>query len=392
MKILFVSQYFFPERVDFSDVCREFVKNGDEVTVLTGLPNYHLKENKVPKNYKYGKNRKEVIDGIKVIRCTEFGRRNNVFNLFLNYVSFYFSSLRKVKALDKDFDRVICYQYSPITMAAAAAKYARKNKCPFILYCFDVWPESLKVYGIGEKNPIFKIVYRISRKIYDSCDKILITSKPFAKYFETVHKVPKKKIFYLPQFTRDYGKDLKKVKSDGKVHLLFAGNVGKAQNVDCIIEAVEKIKTDEDFVVDIVGNGSERQRLAGLVKQKKLGDKIIFHGEKGEKDMIDFYSRADALLLTMKDNGTYVSKTMPLKTQSYMSTGKPILTSINGAAKETIEEYKCGYCAPANDVDAFAKIIKMFIEERPKVSYKMDERFLLEGNVKELIELVKGDV
>lgn len=391
MKILFISQHFFPERIDFSDVCKEFIKNGDEVTVLTGLPNYHLEGNRVPKKYIHGKNREEMIDGIKVIRCTEFGRRNNIFSLLLNYASFYISSLRKVKTLDKDFDRVICYQYSPITMAAAAAKYARRNKCPFILYCFDLWPESVKVYNIGEKNPIFKIAYMISKRVYRICDKIIVTSKPFVEYFKVVHKIPENKISYLPQFTQDYGKNLKNVKNDGKIHLLYAGNIGKVQNAECIVNAIEKLKTKKKFVVDFVGNGSECLRLISLVKRKNLNDKIIFHGEKSEEELAYFYSIANAMLLTMKDDGTYVSKTLPLKLQSYMSTGKPILASINGAAEEVINEYKCGYCVPANDEKAFMTIIKMFIEKQPKIKYKNDERFLLEKNFEELSKIVKED-
>lgn len=389
MKLLFVCQHYFPERINIGTVCEELVKQGHDVTALVGLPNYHMKDNKVPKEYHGKLHRKETINGVKVIRCTEFGRRNNFISLMLNYYSFWLSSKKMIKNLDKDFDRVICYQYSPITMAGAAAKYAKMNHCPLVLYCFDLWPESVKTYNIKETNPIFKIAKKISKEIYTSCDKIIVSSKPFIQYFEEYHNIPNKKIVYLPQYSIDYGKKLKNVKKDGKIHLLYAGNVGKMQNVECIIDAVKYIKTEKDYVIDIVGNGSDCLRLINLVNRKKLNEKIIFHGEKNEDELLDFYSRADALLLTMKDNGTYISKTLPLKLQSYMSTGKPVLASINGAAEEVINEYKCGYCVPAGDTKAFATIIQTFIEKHPKLSYKTDKKFFLEENTKELFKIIE---
>lgn len=365
------------------------VEQGHDITVLTGLPNYHIKNNKVPKEYHKKSHKNEIIDGIKIIRCTELSRRNNPISLILNYFSFWLSSKKAVKSLDKNFDKVICYQYSPITMASAAVKYAKANHCPLILYCFDLWPESIKTYGIKENNPIYKLTKKISTEIYANCDKIIVSSKPFIEYFKKYHKIPKNKLTYLPQYSVDYGKKLKDIQKDDKVHLLYAGNIGKMQNVECIIDAAQQIKTKKKYTIDIVGNGSDYARLINIVSKKKLNEKIIFHGEKNETELLDFYSRADALLLTMKDNGTYVSKTLPLKLQSYMSTRKPVLASINGAAEEVINEYKCGYCVPAGDAKAFATIIENFIEKHPKLSYKTDKRFFLEENTKELFKIIE---
>lgn len=389
MKLLFICQHYYPERIDFSDVCKRLVEEGHDVTVLTGLPNYRMEKNRIPKKYRHRKNRIEKKDGVIIIRCTEFSRRNNFVSRLLNYASFYFSSLHKVKKLDKDFDRVICYQYSPITMASCAVKYAKKNHCPLILYCFDLWPESVKTYNIGEKNLIYKLADKLSKNAYQNSNIILVTSKPFIEYFTTVHKIDQKKIIYLPQFSQDYSKKLKKVKKDGKIHLLYAGNIGKAQNVRCIIEAIELLKTKKDYIVDIVGDGSECLSLINLVNRKNLEEKIIFHGEKSKDELLYFYSLADALLLTMKDDGTYVSKTLPLKTQSYMSTRKPILASINGAAKEVINEYKCGYCVDAGDVKAFATIIENFIDKQPKINYRTNDNFLFEQNYQKLKQIIE---
>lgn len=384
-KLLFVCQYYYPERIGLTSICEELVKNGYKVTVLTGLPNYP--KGKVLKEYKFFKKRKESINGVDVIRCFEIGRHKGKIMLCVNYISFYISSLLKVKRLDKDFDKVICYQHSPITMAAAAMKYSKLRKKKFILYCFDLWPESLKTYNIKESNPIFKVVKKISKKIYSSCDKIIVSSKPFIDYFVNYHFVDVNKIYYLPQFSFDYGKSLSSEKKDDKIHFLYAGNIGKNQNIECIIEAVKLLKTSKKYVVDIVGYGSNYDKLTKMVNDYSLNDKIIFHGEKNGNELEYFYSIADALLLTLS-NDSLIGMTLPLKLQSYMSTEKPILASINGAAKEAIEEYKCGVCVDSGDYKAYSKIIKKFLDGKINIKYKKEKRFLLQNNVDELLEII----
>jgi len=385
MKLLFVCQYYYPERIGLTNICEELVKRGNDVTALTGLPNYP--KGYVPKEYKFFKKRKETINGVKIIRSFEIGRRKGKIMLCINYISFYLSSLLKVRKLDKDFDKVICYQHSPITMASAAMKYAKKRKKEFILYCFDLWPESLKTYNIKENNIIFKIVKKLSNRIYSNCDKIIVSSKPFIKYFTEYHNINKKKIYYLPQFSYDYGKKIENKKTDDKIHLLYAGNIGKVQNIECIIEAIKILETDKKFVIDIVGYGSNFNKLEKMIKEYKLNDKIILHGEKNNEELQEFYNIADALLLTLTEN-SFISKTLPLKLQSYMTTEKPILASINGAAQALIKEYKCGVCVKANDYINYSKTIKDFLDGKIKIKYKKEKRFLLENNVDDLLEII----
>lgn len=389
MKLLFVCQHYAPERIDISPYCEALSAAGHDVTALVGLPNYHMPGNRIPKRYKQKSQRVKNINGVKVIRCTEIGRRNNVLFLFLNYVSFYLSSLNKVRKLDNDFDCVVCFQYSPITMASAAVKYAKKHHCPLILYCFDLWPESIKVYNINEKSILFRIVRKISSRIYQACDKILVTSQPFVEYFKTVHNISNKKISYLPQYTRDYKKDLKQKKTDKKIHLLYAGNLGKMQGVEYIIDAAAKINTKKDFVIDIVGAGSDAKNLKKKVEERHLEKKVVFHGEKSGESLNEFYSMADALLLTMKDNGSYISKTLPLKFQSYASTGKPILACANTTVQYEMDKINCGFYTHSGNTEQYAIIIQHFIEKRPTISYKIDKRFYFEDNLNFLLKVIK---
>ena len=155
MKILVVCQYYYPENFQITPICEQLVADGNEVTVVTGLPNYPT--GIIPEEYKNGR-RNEFINGVHVIRCQEIGRKKGVFYLALNYLSYARSAYRMVNNLETDFDVVFVYQLSPILMAIPAIKYADKHKKPLFLYCCDLWPESIKVYIKNENNFIFQIV------------------------------------------------------------------------------------------------------------------------------------------------------------------------------------------------------------------------------------------
>ena len=85
----------------------------------------------------------------------------------------------------------------------AGIAYAKKHKVPCLLYCYDLWPDSLAAGGIKKGNIIFKYFYKVSNKCYKNVDKILITSKLFKDYFTTYHKIDSAKIEYLPQYCKN---------------------------------------------------------------------------------------------------------------------------------------------------------------------------------------------
>ena len=150
MKILVVCQYYYPENFQITPICEQLAKDGFEVTVLTGLPNYPT--GVIPNEYKSG-HRDEVINGVRVIRCYEIGRKPGAVGLALNYISYWWAASAKVRQLSKDYDIVLTYQLSPVMIGLPAIKYAKRNKKPMLLYCCDLWPEALKMYIKSEKNP-----------------------------------------------------------------------------------------------------------------------------------------------------------------------------------------------------------------------------------------------
>ena len=200
MKILVVSQHYYPENFRITDICEKLVKRGHTVDVITGLPNYH--DGIVPKEYKNKKNWEQTINGVNVHRCYEYGRGKSKLKLFLNYYSVCLSMKRRAKKMKEKYDIVFINQLSPVMVAWAGIAYAKKHKVPSILYCLDLWPESLKVAMNNKENFIFKYYKKVSSKIYSNVDLIATTSKPFEEYLRPMIKGDKE-IVYLPQYGED---------------------------------------------------------------------------------------------------------------------------------------------------------------------------------------------
>ncbi|BDG37657.1 glycosyltransferase family 4 protein [Saccharococcus caldoxylosilyticus] len=363
MKILVVSQYYHPEQFRITDICETLVSLGHEVVVLTGLPNYP--QGKIYPGYTWPKRRYEVISGVKVIRVPIIGRGNNFIRLAMNYVSFLLTATIKTLFLKKDFDIVFVYQLSPITMAIPALLYKKLTGKKVLLYCLDIWPESIAAAGIGQSSYIYKFLLAISRKIYKNVDRILVSSYSFIKYFKDIIGIELQPINYLPQHAEEqYYLDINhatREKGDkGTVNLLFAGNVGEMQSVETIIRAAAELRAIDQLKWHIVGDGSARLKCEELVKHLGLEDKVIFYGHRPVSEMPQFFSMASALLVTLKNN-EFISYTLPGKVQSYMAAGKPIIGAINGEARRVIEESGCGLCCDAEDYKALANIVKQFI-------------------------------
>ena len=188
MKILVISQHYYPENFRITDICETLVKQGHEVTVICGYPNYP--EGYIYPDYK-GKNKKkhkdEVINGVAIHRCHEIPRGHSAFKLFLNYYSVCLSMKKKAKRLKEKFDCVFVNQTSPVMVGWAGIAYKKKNNVPCLLYCYDLWPASLAAGGIKKSSLVDKHYQKVSKKIYQQADHICVTSKSFVEYLNETH-------------------------------------------------------------------------------------------------------------------------------------------------------------------------------------------------------------
>ena len=356
MKILIVSQRYWPEPFRITDIAESLVSSGHQVTVLTGLPNVH-NNGCVLGEYTHGNNRIQEHNGVKIIRVKEIGRRSNIFFRFLNYWSFSHYGKKYVKKLKEDFDVVLINQLSPIIMAIPGLEHARRNNKKVVMYEMDLWPESLLAGGITNKSLIYKHYKKVSSKIYSQCDKILVSTKEHIKYIKALPNCSNLDIEYLPQYAESIFEDGDfKTIDNGVIDLMFAGNIGKAQSVDTIIRAAALLKNDPRFKFHIVGSGSELENVKKLAKELKT-DNVIFYGQKPLSEMPELYKFADAMLVTLEDK-PYANMTIPGKVQSYMAAGKPIIGAINGATANFIIDNHIGFCCNAEDYKCLSNIIK----------------------------------
>ena len=236
MKILVICQYYYPEPFRHPDICEELVKRGHEVKVVTGYPNYP--EGILYEGYGKGKHIDEVINGVKVHRCYTVPRQTGSVKRLMNYYSYAASSTKYVLSNDclasdgNPFDVVLCNQLSPVMMADAAIAYKKKHKVPVVMYCLDLWPESLIAGGITRESVIYKFFHHVSKKIYRQMDKILITSRMFEYYLHSEFGIDRKKLEYLPQYAEGIFEQIPAKEENGMFDFMFAGNIGAVQSVD----------------------------------------------------------------------------------------------------------------------------------------------------------------
>ncbi|RIJ63528.1 glycosyltransferase family 4 protein [Rummeliibacillus sp. POC4] len=358
MNLLVICQYYYPEPFRITDICESLVEKGHDVTVLTGLPNYP--EGKILENYRRGKKRNEIINGVKVVRTFEIGRGTTKFQLFLNYISYTLSASIKAFNLKEKFDVVLVNQLSPVMMAIPAIVYKKKYNRKILLYCLDLWPASLIAGGIKEGSIFYKLFFIISKWIYSSVDSIAVTSSMFKEYFKSKLFMNIENIQHIPQYAEDIFAEIEEKKENRKFNFVFAGNIGEMQSVETIVKAANEMKEKNNIMFHIVGDGSKLEECIVLSKKFKLNN-IIFYGKKPINEMPQYYSFADAMLITLKNDKT-ISYTLPGKVQSYMAAHKPIIGSINGETRRVIKEAGCGYCCDADDYKELSKIILEFCD------------------------------
>jgi glycosyltransferase involved in cell wall biosynthesis len=361
MKILVVCQHYWPEPYPLRDVCEELVARGHQVDLVTGVPNYPL--GYIYPEYRKGKNRHQVHNGVRIHRTFTIGRRNNIFFRMLNYFSFAISSTLYVCRMKETFDVVFANQTSPVIMSCGALVYGKKRGKKVVLYSMDIWPACLAVGGIQKNSIIYKIFHRISGLVYRKADRILVSSEMFRGYMREEFGIEDRRIAYNPQYAEPLFKQSRTIEKE-TVDLLFAGNIGVAQSLPTILGAAELLQDQKQVRWHIVGDGSELAASKELAKSKNLTN-VIFHGRKPQEQMPEYYAMADAMLITLSAD-PLVSMTLPGKMQSYMAVGKPIIGAANGEIPRTIEKSACGLCAPAESVEDLAAAVRAFLEHPNK--------------------------
>lgn len=362
MKILIVSQYFYPEEFKINDLARDLVTRGHQVSVLTGKPNYPKGE--YYEGYQYSGEQKEDYYGAEIIRVPLRKRGNGgARNLVRNYWSFVVNAKKYIRRNRMEFDAILCFEVSPITQAYPALYCKKKYGGKVLLWVQDLWPESVTAAG-GVNNKIaLGILERMVKRIYEKCDVLLVQSDGFRQSILSKGNFAQK-IVFAPNWAEDLYIEKKMIEKEAissmmpdGFKVMFAGNVGAAQDIESIIKAANETKDVPEIKYIIVGDGRARAKAEEQVKQMGLEKTVCFMGRHPMAQMPTFFSFADVMVVSLKDEYIF-SLTIPAKTQSYLASGKPIATMLNGEGSRIVEQAKCGLTAPSGDYKKFAENIK----------------------------------
>lgn len=361
LNILVVTQYFWPENMRINDLVRDLSEKGHIVTVLTGLPNYP--EGSVYERYRAQPDSFMEYSAAKVVRVPLIPRGKRSISLILNYLSFFFaaSTVGAWKLRGKKFDVVFVYAVSPIMAAIPAIVIGRLKKAPVFIWVLDLWPETLRAVGVLRHPRLLAVVGKMVSWIYNRADYLLLQSHGF---FENVKGyctkvIAPERLVYFPSWAED---DFSGVappspllaRDDAVFTVLFAGNLGDAQDFPAVIEAAQALAGKVAVRWVIVGDGRMSDWLTGQVKSHQL-DNVLLLGRHPLEEMPALFACADALLVSLKTNDVF-EKTIPGKVQAYLASGKPILGMINGEAARIIDESGAGLSCPSGDAIALARI------------------------------------
>ena len=362
MRILIVSQYFWPEGFRINDIAKTLVEKGAHVDILTGKPNYP--EGRITEGYRAWGTQREFWEGATVFRVPLFPRGvHSAWRLALNYLSFIFSGLVFGPWLlrKRHYDVVFVYGLSPILLAVPAIFLARLKQRKLVLWVQDLWPDSLSATGHIRHPRMLRWVEKVVRWIYRHSDLILVQSRAFIAAVSAL--APGKTIAYYPNSVdATFGEPpdprviLPEVPAlQAGFSVVFAGNVGVAQAVEIIVETAELLKSHSEISFVVFGQGSRWEWMREQVQKRGLTN-LHLPGRYPIETMPGLMQKASALLVSLADQPIFAA-TVPNKVQAYMAAGRPILACLNGEGARLVAEAGAGLTVPAEDVQGLATAV-----------------------------------
>jgi colanic acid biosynthesis glycosyl transferase WcaI len=361
LRILIVSQYFWPENFRVNDLAKEWVQRGHQVTVITGVPNYPT--GKIFDAYQEQPSAFVEYEGAEVVRVPMLPRGTGGLRLMLNYLSFVLSSSiwGPWRLRGKPIDVIFVFEPSPVTVGLPAVWLGKIKKAPVVFWALDLWPETLAAMGVVRSPRWLGWVGHLVRFIYNRCTLVLGQSRGFlssiGRYCDD-----KAKICYFPSWAEHVFLE-DSVKPAPEVHewasgftIVFAGNIGDAQDMPSVLDAAERLKDNVIIRWVIVGDGRKFDWLLSEVARRGLDKNVLLPGLFPVERMPSFYAHADALLVSLKRDPVF-SMTIPGKVQSYLMAGIPLLGMLDGEGAAVIRDAQAGLTCEAGDGAGLAQAV-----------------------------------
>jgi glycosyltransferase involved in cell wall biosynthesis len=406
MRILVVTQYFWPESFIINDLVRNLTAQGHVIKVLTGKPNYP--DGAVFSGYSASGHQEEKFDSsVSVYRAPLRPRGSSgAKNLALNYLSFILNGLKfypgAVKA--ERFDAIFVFAPSPITSVIPAIYLKWKLSSHLAVWVQDLWPESLSATGFIKNKAVLGIVGWLVKGIYTFVDTLLVQSRAFRE--PVARYANPGKVVYYPNSYKDVPPSVEQTRLpasllaelDNHFCLVFAGNLGTAQSVETLVEVADKLRHLSEVRIVLVGSGSMSKWIE-TQKQTRALDNLVLAGRFDVSEMPHFFSRAAGLLVTLKRDETF-SYTIPSKVQAYLAAGRPIIAALDGEGARVIQEAGAGLTTAAQNAEGMAKCIEqlfcMTSDERESLgqagrAYYL-EHFEMERQSQRLVEILSSRI
>lgn len=367
-KVLLLTQWFDPEPTFKGLVfAKELLDQGFDVEVLTGFPNYP--GGRVYPGYRVRWIQREIMEGVHVTRVPLYPSHDqSALKRAFNYVSFLLSSLIYGLFFARRFDVIYAY-HPPLSVGITASLLKIFRRKPLVYDVQDMWPDTLKATGMLGNERLLSLIGKVCDWVYRRSDAIVVLSPGFKKLL-IERGVPTEKIEIIYNWA-----DEKSLQSPAgslpndfpgatRFKILFAGNMGKAQALDTILESAAILKAHHSpatFV--LVGGGVETERLK--LKSKELGlDNVQFIAPMPMSQIGTVLQAADVLLVHLRKNPLF-KITIPSKTQAYMAAGKPILMGVDGDAAELIAQSQSGWIIPSENAQVLALEVTKLIKLMP---------------------------
>lgn len=358
-RILLLTQWFDPEPTFKGLVfARELVKQGFEVEVLTGFPNYP--GGKIYPGYRIKWLKREFIDGVSITRVPLYPNHDqSAIKRVLNYASFSASSLIYGLVMAKRADVIYAY-HPPLTVGITAVLLRFFRRIPVVYDIQDIWPDTLYATGMLNNKHLINAVAAVCQWVYRNVDRIVVLSPGFKRLLIKRNVSPDKiDVIYNWADEASLGTPVGSLPlgfpGKERFRILFAGNMGKAQALDSVLTAAKILHAQEPRICFIfLGGGVEVERLKFHADENNL-DNVYFFTPVPMCEVGTYLNSADVLLVHLRMDPLF-EITIPSKTQAYMAAGKPILMAVDGDAGKLIRDAGCGVIAKSEDSHDIARV------------------------------------
>jgi colanic acid biosynthesis glycosyl transferase WcaI len=361
LRILVVSQYFWPENFRVNDLVKEWAQRGHEVTVITGVPNYPA--GRVFDVYRDQPSAFSQYEGAKILRVPMLPRGTGSLRLIMNYLTFILggSIVGPCLLRGRPIDVIFVFEPSPVTVGLPAILLGKIRRAPVVFWVLDLWPETLVATGAIRSARLLSWVGHMVRFIYNHCTLVLGQSRSFlgniANYCNDINKIR-----YFPSWAEDVYSNVN-IKLAPEVPriidgftVMFAGNVGEAQDMPAMLDAAERLKGNDGIRWIIVGDGRKLDWLRSEVIRRGLDKKVFMLGSFPVERMPSFFAHADALLVSLKCDAVF-NMTIPGKVQSYLKFGLPLLGMLDGEGADVIRDANAGLVCKAGSGQGLAEAL-----------------------------------